>query len=267
VGIEVVDALARARISPPLHVLRDDPPPAEAELARLARIGADVGSRLPRLDRHRTCRHVLSYRPGLYRPGHPGISVRLVESPAGVGRRHFVPRRLRIPLLDPATADDRDTAFRIRRPVLFPGAAYPLPGNATGVRGRVVRGDTIVRWARIEAVRPGGDTVLARAHGDDRGEFLLVLGPDARPVGEPTGPLEVEVRVHGPDPAPSPASPLESAVDGLWDLPVEALPEAAGGDPVSAGEALPPGYVLGDTRTLEVPPGRVVSAQEPFDIE
>jgi hypothetical protein len=266
-GIEALDHLSGARIPPPLHVLRDDAPLAGAELARLALAGDDVAAHLPRLERHRTCRHVIRYHPGLHRPGHTSISVRLVESVSGMGRRHFVPRRLRVPLLDPATADDRDTALRIRRPVLFPGAAYPVQGHATGVRARVVRGEKIVRWARIEALRPGGGPVLARAQGDDRGEFLLVLGPGARPVGEPTVSLEVELRIFGPEPAPDPASDPASGVDGLWDLPVEPLPEGAGPEPVARGEAVPAGYVLGASRIIEVPLGRIVSLQEPFDIE
>ncbi len=267
VGLEAVDVASGGRVPPPLHVIRDDRPLEDGLLVRLEGAGRDVASALPRFERHRTCRHVIRYEPGRFRTGHTSVTVRLVESTGGMGRRRFVPRRLEIPLLDPDVADDRDTEFRIRRPRLFPGAAYPVQRTATGLRGWVVRGDEIVRWARIEAVRSGGDRVLARAHGDDRGEFLLLLGADARPPGDPTGTVELEVRAFGPDSAPSPSSDLRARVDALWDLPVETLPEARDPDPVSRGEALPTGYGRSASRTIQVPLGRIVSEQQPFDIE
>lgn len=268
VGVEAVDAVGGGRIAPPLHVLRDDMPLERARVRVLARRGLGVASVLPPADRHRTCRHVIRYEPELFRPGHASVTVRLVESVRGAGPRRFVPRRLEVPILDPTVADDRDTSFRIHRPRLFPGAAYPADPPATGVRGRVTRGDDVVRWARVEAVRSGGDDrVLARAHGDDRGEFFLLLGPPARPPGEPTGSLEVEIRAFGPDSPPAPPSAERARADRLWDLPAEPLPEVVGPDAVTLGEALPSGYGRSASRTLEVPLGRIVSEQEPFDIE
>lgn len=210
---------------------------------------------------------MIRYEPGLFRPGHTGVTVRLVESTRHMGRRRFVPRRLEIPLLDPETADEEDTALRIHRPRLFPGAAYPMDPPATGIRGRVVRGDEAVRWARVEVVRAGGDRILARAHGDDRGEFFVVLGPDARPPGEPTGTLDLEVRAFGPDSAPVPPSALRTRVDDLWDLPVEPLPAALEPDAVTLGEALPADYGRSASRPVKVPLGRIISEQKPFDIE
>ena len=78
--------------------------------------------------------------------------------------------------------------------------------TASGIRGSVTRAGAPVRWTRVEA-KVGG-TVVAHAQGDDRGEFLLVLGPIAGAIGDLVSPLAVSLTIHAPE-------------DPLADLPVE----------------------------------------------
>src|SRR5690606_39004160 len=92
-------------------------------------------------------------------------------------QRTWVARRLRVPL--PADTELR-VSHRVRRPVLFPGVAWPLGSGATAVRGRVHRDGLPVRWAWIEARRVDESDVVLRTRADDRGEYLLVL--DSRTV-------------------------------------------------------------------------------------
>jgi hypothetical protein len=80
-----------------------------------------------------------------------------------------------------------------------------------------------------------GAQVVGRDHGDDRGEFLLILDSEAAGLGELPSPLIAQVAMFGP------AAPLPlSANDPFGDLPLETL--AADPDDVSPGEKLPPGY-------------------------
>ena len=69
--------------------------------------------------------------------------------------------------------------------------------------------------------------VVGRAHGDDRGEFLLLLGPGAATGPDLAFPIQATVTVFGPDPPPPPGP--DAALDPLWDLPLEGVP------PVGAG--------------------------------
>ena len=90
------------------------------------------------------------------------------------------------------------------------------------------------RWVRVEARVDG--QVAGRAHGDDRGEFLLLLDSSAVGLKDLSTPLTAQVTVFGP-----PAQVPLPADDPLGDLPVETL--LADPDDVSPGEKLPPGYV------------------------
>lgn len=124
---------------------------------------------------------------------------------SGNDPRVFVPRRLAfMPVLSggvpPATIDN------IRQAWLWPGAAYPIPGRATALRGRVQRKlmgglTAAVPWARVVLTRPGigvpnfdTEAKVGHAHVDDRGEFLLVLGAAAMPGGVAL-PKQIDVRV------------------------------------------------------------------------
>lgn len=119
------------------------------------------------------------------------------KSPTGYGTgndpRRFVPRRLSLTPVQTDGVPTRSTD-NIRTALLWPGSNYPLAGSSTAVRGRIRRGpapDKLVpvAWARVVITRPAGppnfatETQLGWAHGDDRGEFLAVLGPDAVPGG------------------------------------------------------------------------------------
>ncbi len=240
-GIEPIDAARGLRVS---HALE---------------ISLEGSAGVLAVPRHATGLYAVIYADDIGTP----LDVR-IDDPA----RRFVPRRLRVTIATLAqvlAADDAGTpipaASRACRPFLFPGAAYDLAGTATALRGSVVRGGKPMRWARVEA-RVGGQ-VIGRAHGDDRGEFLLVLGVDTTNLGDVVAPLNVSVTVTGPLPAPSPPLP-----DPLWDLPLEVLPAAGAPDPVSTGDEAPAAYVPGSSvsRTVALTPGRLTSAQPPFVI-
>jgi hypothetical protein len=165
--------------------------------------------------------------------------------------QRFVARRLRVPLADPtdpALLDAVPLSKRSFIPRLFPGAAYDVTDSgATGLRGRVVRDDpahpsaTIpVRWPRIEARR--GSTVVGRAHGDQNGEFLLLLESGAVAAADLPAPFTLSVEAFAP-PLPSQPPALVLATDPLWDVPLETVAAlGALSDPVAAGAATPVGY-------------------------
>lgn len=233
-GLEPLDAVHMMRVAPPLTV------------------GYDAAARgLPRppVERHASCLHVLIFGAGVATP----VELRLFED-----SRRFVPRKLQYPIHPQALAETRPPAERIRRPRMFPGANYDLDSGATGLRGRVLRGGAPMRWARVEATVPGAPAPLARAHGDDRGEFLLVLPSDNSLSSlDPVWP--VTVTVFGPAAIPVPPTPDLPALDPLWDLPMEAAPAPGVPDPVSAGEDLPAGYTASQSLPVNFVPGRVVS--------
>src|SRR5262245_19534038 len=153
-----------------------------------------------------------------------------------------------------AEADYRN---RVRRPRLFPGAAYEVASGMTGLRGTVTRNGKPARWTRIVARLPGANgTVVGRAHGDDRGEFLLLIAPTASAVGVLVDPLSIRVDGFGPEfpPVPIPATLPKS--DRYWDLPVEAAPKVDllnpnRDDPVSTGEEPPADYTATTGRLIQ----------------
>lgn len=173
--------------------------------------------------------------------------------------RQVVPRRFRIPLWSLAEVEAADKTSpgpyvpalsRLLRVWLSPGSAgWPGPGF-TVIRGRVVRGTAPVRWPRIAARGPGG-VIVGRAHGDERGEFLLpVTGSGTMPPPFPsTIPVDLLVYARGPGGPPLP-TPEQLALDPLADLPVEEVPRSSSpqlpGDldnPLLRGESLPAFYV------------------------
>lgn len=240
-GLEPVDSERRARIAHPIEISFDGAPPG------------------PVVERHRSCLHALRFQPGVA----DRVNLRLFDS-----ARRFVPRRLSIPLLTQPQAEAQPFTRRVRRPVLFPGAAYDVSDTATGLRGRVVRApdNRALRWARIEATLPGAGVMVGRAHGDDRGEFLLLISSGAVPVGDLVNPLPIVVTVFGPAVAPVPDSPDQAALDPLWDLPLEKPPAPGAADPVSSGEQLPDNYTASVTRTVNFVLGRLRSQEPDFVI-
>jgi hypothetical protein len=183
----------------------------------------------------------------------------------------YVPRRLHVPV--PA-APEPDTGaqprLRIRRAALYPGPAYDVMSGTTGLRGRlehVVSGAAVgVRWPRVVAADPAGTlTPLAVAHGDDKGEFLLVLPPSR--LLAPTAPRG-EVRV-GIEIAWQALPPYAAGSDPLADLPLETVGAAVGvaepdmvplaerPDPMAMGWQLPSSYGTTIHRTVTFTAGRI----------
>jgi hypothetical protein len=247
VGFEPLDPLLAGRLVRPVRMEVEGNPPRAA------------------IDRHHSCLHVLLYQPSLKAT----VVVRIWEA-----TRCYVPRRLRIPLLTVGEAESRQItqktiAHRVRRPVLFPGAAYDAKGASTGLRGRVVRGDgTPVRWARVEARLPVGGALLGRAHADDRGEFLLLLAPLPPPAVPLEDPLNVRVTVFGLLVPPLPVPPDLPSRDPLWDLPEEVLAAPGDPDPAAAGEVLPAAWPAPASADRIIPfrLGRVLSGVDDFHL-
>jgi len=230
-GIEPVDALRAGRIAKPIDVVLDGVPyppsaPHGAEQAWDQVMGfPDSIGALTGIPRHNSCRHALLFEPGMTSP----VVIRMFDR-----RRRFAPRRISYPV----PADILTASPRVRRPALFPGAAYDVSDAFTGMRGRVTwnqstASEVPARWVRVEASIDG--QVVGRAHGDDRGEFLLLLDSAAGGLGDLPSPLTAQVTVFGP-----PAPVAVPANDPLGDLPVETL--LADPDDVSPGEKLPAGY-------------------------
>jgi hypothetical protein len=249
-GLEPRDAVRALTPARPLHAVFDGVPGASAhdlgDLHGLDRTGAGLSS----LSRRSGGRFAILQRPGL----ETSIGIRFFDA-----KRRFVPRRLRYPIPEDASES------RVRRPLMFPGAAYDVSYTATGLRGRVTRGAgpdaPAARWVRV--VASVGGSVVGRAHGDDRGEFLLLLGSNANGPGQLRNPLVVSVTVFGPPSAPVPPDPSLPDRDPLWDLPDELAPS---GDPddVSSGAANPPAYTTSIQRDVTFIPGRLRSDEGTF---
>jgi hypothetical protein len=272
-GVEPVDPVMRIRHRSGLRVTYDVPT-SPAALRKPVANPRDWIAGLVAFDLHDSGRFALRHGPKVPQP----LDIRIFDS-----RRRVAPRRLRLPILDwddvLAAEDDLDSpqppvAARSFRPYLFPGAAYDLPSGITALRGRVTLAGEPLRWARIQAVRPavnGSPAVtIGFAHGDDRGEFVLV--PDSPDLNrnEWPNPFPLALRIFGrTTPAPPaaeadfvrdtfrtlpPAGPdrdryvLAHIADPLWDAPVEAVavPIAGVVDPVMSGTAIPLGYSRSD---------------------
>jgi hypothetical protein len=225
--------------------------------------GQRTGDDVPRLDRHDSALRVLLHGTGI----DTSVDVRLDDP-----HRRYVPRRFAVTIPSLAALDAADDgaavlapALRLVRPTLFPGAAYDAPATATGIRGSARRDSAPLRWARVEAQLDDG-TVVGRAHGDDRGEFLLLLGNNPAGLGSATKTLTLNVVVTGPEPKPVAASAAVTA-DPLWDLPLEQVPDPTAADDVMTGKQLPSGYDPGavDHRPVEFALGRLLSETQPFE--
>lgn len=260
-GVEPRDALRGQRAVHPVRVDVERPfGPALRRRTDPYRIEVRPGDPQPRVTRHDSGRHVLLYHPALG----DHIDLRLYDH-----YRTYVPRRLRVPLLAAAAARAAPPGHRVRRPVLFPGAAHPVSETVAGLRGRVLREGAPMRWARIEARLPNSNATVGRAQGDDRGEFLLLIEPGAAPFGDLAAPIDVRVIISGPALVPQPATPEVPARDPYWDLPLELVPAAGAPDPVSSGEAPPNGYAtsLAASRTIPFELGRILTGADvaPFE--
>jgi hypothetical protein len=269
-GIEPRDAKREMRIGQPIDVVVEGLPLTPRMMQAVLDQGRVLSDTMRRVQRHASCRHVLVYD----RAPHDSVTLRLLDR-----WQRFVPRRLQVPLVAlvhpelPSELDVVPANQRTRRPQLFPGAAYDVSEQTTGLRGRAVRRDPVdatvthpARWARIDAVR-NGETV-GTAHADHNGEFLLLLDAEAVREGQLVTPLVVTVTARAPRSAPVPPSALAAAVDPLWDLPLELL--AAPGvtpDGVADGIVLPAGYDGSATQAVEFQYGVLRSlGVAPFEI-
>lgn len=268
IGFEPLDALRGGRVGTPLRFEIEGPLPLQpaAENASYRQI-IGRGPLRPVIDRHDSCLFALLYhqpQPYSQPPQQPMAQMNVVNLRIYDHRRRFVPRRFALPVPPLLGENNPPLASRVRRPWLFPGAACDLSSRSTGIRARVLRMGAPLRWARIEARLEGSGTVVGRAHGDDRGEFLLVLDPGAAPAAELVDPLTVRVTVFAPTSAPLPMPADLPSRDFLWDLPLEVLPIPGAPDPVSAGEVLPSGYVETVTSSRLVPfrLGRLISVPD-----
>jgi hypothetical protein len=236
VGVEPIDAIGGGRLPGRVRVLVEDAP-APLHQWRVWRPGETLDGFLSGLDRHPSGRFGRVYGR---RFAGGTVVVRIVDSTGRAGpQRRIVPRRLSLDLADEVTVITADVIgpphplFRRVFPVsLFPGGAAALTRRATVVRGRVNRvvdpatGETEpVRWARVRADDVNGD-VVGWGHGDDRGEFLLLVGHPETAVVLADDPLHVELTVGAtlPPATSDPLDPLRPDVDPLWDLPLEPLP-------------------------------------------
>lgn len=261
VGFEPLDPVRGGRLAHPVRFETEVALPRPFTRSGHYRQVARAGQARPVIDRHDSCLWALLYQPGV---AEGTLDVRIYDP-----LRRYVARRFRVPILPVASLAAGEPAAltqerRVRRPALFPGAAYDTSSRTTGLRGRVLRDGLPLRWARVEARLEPGGALVGRAHGDDRGEFLLVLANAASPPAELVDPLDVRVTVFGPAVAPVPVPATLAAEDPLWDLPLEPLPPPGDPDPVSSGETLPAGYAATATSTRIVPfrLGRLISAPD-----
>jgi hypothetical protein len=289
-GLELLDSERQDRIAKPVSVAFDGIPWPIPEYRPSPRHagGFEVWDSLERVDRHASCLHALVYRKNLYRkpanPGDPATVALRFLSP----ERRFVPRRLRFELPDPAPLEAADEAnpdagdpsalgfpSRVRSVTLWPGAAYDVSRAATGLRGRVrSKADgTPVRWTRVIAYADAGgepnlEIEVGRAHGDDRGEFLLLLDSAAGGIGPFDKALAIlaHVFVFANAAVPVP-TPEQLRNDPLWDLTVETVGTPNRSDDVLQGEKLPPNFTLQDSKGLTFPLGRFLASEiAPFTV-
>ncbi len=252
-GVYVDDALGGGPVADPVRVTLD------------ARLRGGSSDRVPALVGHGGGRWSLRY--GAATPAQ--VDVRVFDAT----RRH-VARRLRFTVPDVQAVIDGERhdppaivggrSWRVR---LLPGAAYPLTGGATGLRGRVRRDGAAARWARVEAVTTVGGAFAGRASCDDRGEFLLVVPPGVVAGADLPAAVDLDLTARGPDPAP--VATAVAGLDPFWDVPLE-IPSGAGPeDPVTRGEQLPAAYQPGAVsppQTVRCTLGRVESCPSTFDL-
>ena len=176
-GVEVVDVVSRRLAAEQLRVGREVSTLTLPD--RFDRSWPCLGLPSSGFGRFRL-RHLPSGQDPSALPDLPATLTVRVDDPS----RRFVPRRFRERLWtrqEVAAPDARPPGgaylparARLLRPWLLPGSAYPLARGVTALRGRVVRAGSPVRWPRVLAIGPG-NAVVGWAHGDERGEVLLVV--------------------------------------------------------------------------------------------
>jgi hypothetical protein len=261
-GIEVVDAIGGGRVARPIRVDLEGRWAPRGLTPRSPYTRPSGWRDTPGVVRHASCLHALLYHPGLMAmpPADRHVAIRIHEH-----ERRFVPRRIRVPLVDPQGIEQDDLTVhpieqRVRRISMFPGAAYECSERMTGLRGRVVRGGVPVAWTRVTARYPEYGVIAGHAHGDDRGEFLLLVGGHPAPFSDPQGAIDVEITVSGPSDAPTPTG------DVLSSLPEEVLPAPGDPDPISGGATPPGAYLQAPPIIVSLRLGRINAALPPFQL-
>jgi len=228
-AVECIDAMTKRTASAPVQIIRENDVPNSTPAQRYVRTDPGFVPRGPG-------RALLLH--GRRTP--TSVTVRISDT-----ARQFVPRRLKVPLssLTDAIATERGekhvlAASRLIRPSLLPGSGYPFVRGTTGLRGAVAANGVAVRWPRIVAKDAGG-VVVGWAHGDERGEFVMVLDI---PFVLPTKPDTFDITLF----VSAPALRRTPEADPLDDLVIEnvARPDAADSADriVLQGRAIPPGY-------------------------
>jgi hypothetical protein len=257
-GVEALDAIRGRRVNQPLRVGRE--------------VAATVGGTLAF-----PCISLMPTGTGrfkLNRAADVPSKIRLrIDDPT----RQVTPRRFDLTLWRPAETDGIDetppvgsyvpVASRLLRAWLLPGSAAQLPRGTTAIRGRVVRDGNPVRWPRIRAYADA-NVLVGWAHGDDRGEFVLVITDTATPP-----PVEGTVDVTLAVVAPPPPAAAPDPDDRLADLVVETVPRSAAppgpndlDNGLLRGRVKPPGYNASTSPepTVTVPVGELLTL--PADI-
>ena len=214
--------------------------------------------------------HAIVY-PQPLPPGRPApppkvaFEVRVVDA-----RGQYIPRRLRLPV--PAAADPDNAGrplLRIRRAALFPAAPYDLVSGSTGIRGRVTLANRPVRWARVVVPAASGvatDPPRAVAHGDEKGEFLLIVPASVTPTLSATRTFSLPLTI-GVSPALTPAVELAIRRDRFSDVPLDTIgpAQAIGGssparpalDRAAMGWTIPAAYTAHDGGSITFTAGRI----------
>lgn len=268
-GIEPADALGRPGPLVGLGVFSENVPRPHPvpKSARIPSGDADDSIGLPGVRQNPSGRFAIAFT-ALGGAAQGRLDMRVIDP-----TRRYVPRRLSVPtpaLADVLAADkahDIDPAVPLTprgcRPLLFPGADYGTHAGTTIIKGRATwgAGGPPVQWARIEATANGVNQPSPwRAHGDDRGEFLLVIGPlQLVQAQQPGLTVDVNVVVRA-RPVPPPGTPVDSPAqsrsDPLWQLPIEQIGTLDPSDPVAAGQVLPPGYTSSTSQVVTCQRGR-----------
>jgi hypothetical protein len=265
-GVEAIDAATAARAQYPLVAERELPADLWEQRPGRMRTWPTAPPRVgPRL---------IDGLGGRFRLLHDGpigsqVTVRLFDHD-----RRCVPRRLQVPpwTMAEVGASEQDppgpyvrVLSRVLRPWLSPGMAYPVSG-VTAIRARLVLGTAPLRWARVTAVETQSQMVVGRAHGDERGEFLLLIsGRGTIPPPRDSIDVTLRIRARVPQPEPDPRDPLA-------DLPIEVFPRSANpptaadlDNPRLRGQQPPPGYRLSSGRPqLRIPIGSLYAPGVPY---
>jgi hypothetical protein len=214
--------------------------------------------------------HAILY-PQPLPPGRPAPPAKVALEVRVVDRRgQYIPRRLRLPVAAAADPDNAGTPFlRIRRAALFPAAPYDLVSGSTGIRGRVTLANKPVRWARVVVPAASGvatDPPRAVAHGDEHGEFLLIVPASVTPTLSATGTFSLPLTIGIP-PALTQEVEREIRRDALIGVPLEAIgpaqtilnssPARPALDRVAMGWAIPAAYTVRNAGVVTFTAGRI----------